>query len=157
MRKISLYSDELAVKMIACCLMPNHYHFLLRQASSNSAGLLAQRVFNSYTKAYNKAYGRSGTLFEAPFKAKKVDKDEYLRHLCWYIHTNPVLADLVDDIEEWPYSNYLECVNKRNLWSVDLEFIVQFFGSPSGYEDFVRGYEQSVKPDEKLKEYFLEE
>ncbi len=157
LRKVSMYSDRLAVRVIASCLMPNHFHFLLHQASAQSAGLLVQRVFNSYTKAYNKLYGKSGTLFESPFKAKMVDRNEYLGHLCWYIHMNPVSAGLVGDLEEWTYSNYSECVAKRNAWAFDREFIAEFFGSPSGYEEFVRSYEVTAKQDEKLKEYFLDE
>lgn len=158
MRKISHYSEEFEVKVAAACLMPNHYHFLLHQLSDQSAGLLVQRVFNSYTKALNKAYSRTGTLFESPFKAKMVDKDEYLSHLCWYIHTNPVSAGLVRRVEDWNYSNYLECVGKRKRWAFDGEFITAFFGSATGYEDFVRSYESiSIsKHDENMREYFLD-
>lgn len=157
LRKVALYSQELAVKVVASCLMPNHYHFLLHQAGPNPAGLLAQRVFNSYTKALNKRYGGSGTLFESPFKAKRVDKDEYLCHLCRYIHTNPVSAKLVPIPGQWAYSNYLECVGKRKRWSFDPEFIADFFGSPAGYEEFVYSYVATANQDEKLKEYFLDE
>ncbi len=157
LRKVSLYSEDLAVRVIAFCLMPNHYHFLLRQVGAQSAGLLVQRVFNSYTKAFNRLYSRSGTLFESPFKAKMVERNEYLGHLCWYIHMNPVAAGLVRNIEEWLYSNFLECVGKRNLWAFDPEFIADLFGSPSGYEEFVRSYEVTARRDQKLKEYFLDE
>ncbi len=45
------------------CLMPNHYHLLIRQNGEEPAGLLPQRVFNSYSKAYNKRYKHSDTLF----------------------------------------------------------------------------------------------
>jgi putative transposase len=71
-------------------------------------GRLPQLVFNSYGKAYNKRYDHSGTLFEGRYKAKHVDSDCYLRHLCRYIHANPVKDGLVEHLEEWPYSNYLE-------------------------------------------------
>ncbi len=150
------YSEKLAVKVVATCLMPNHYHLLLRQTSSQSAGLLVQRVFNSYTKAFNKFYGTSGTLFESPFKAKLVDKNEYVGRLCWYIHMNPVAANLTAGPEEWRFSNYLECVGKRNLWSHDTDFLSAFFGSPHGYERFVRSYEETSKGVEHLNEYLLD-
>lgn len=54
------------------------------------AGLLAQRVFNAYSKAFNNSNDRSGTLFEDRYSAIAVTSDEYLRHLCRYIHANPV-------------------------------------------------------------------
>jgi len=74
MKRISAYSRTTAVKVAACRLMPNHYHFLLHQTSAMAAGYLVQQVFNSYTKAFNRMYDRTGTLFESPFKAKVVDK-----------------------------------------------------------------------------------
>ncbi len=157
MRKVSHYSEELDTKVVASCLMPNHYHFLLHQMGAQSAGLLAQRVFNSYTKALNTRCGRTGTLFESPFKAKMVDKDEYLGHLCWYIHMNAVSAGLAESVGEWIYSNYLECVGRRRRWCFDAGFIVDFFGSQSGYEEFIRSYDSFAKHDAKLKEYFLDE
>src|SRR5690242_1754357 len=80
LNKIRKYSRDLQVAVIAYCLMPTHYHFLLRQDAEKSAGLLPQFVFNSYVKAYNKRYDHSGTLFEARYKAKCVDKYSYLLH-----------------------------------------------------------------------------
>jgi REP element-mobilizing transposase RayT len=58
------------VSMIAYCLMPNHYHFLTRQESDVSISEVMQDVFNAYVKAFNKRYGRTGTLFEERFKAR---------------------------------------------------------------------------------------
>ncbi|MFQ5615084.1 MAG: transposase [Anaerolineales bacterium] len=65
LRKVKKYLREFSLTIIAYCLMLNHYHFLVRQDDKHKAGLLPQRVFNSYSKAYNKRYGHSGTLFEA--------------------------------------------------------------------------------------------
>ena len=61
------YAKAFSISVIAYCLMPNHYHFLLRQEGEAPAGSLPQSVFNSYTKAYNKRYEQSGTLFEHRF------------------------------------------------------------------------------------------
>ena len=110
LRKIKLYLRELALTLIAYCLNLNHYHWLVRQDGEQPAGLLPQRVFNSYTKAFNKRYERSGTLFEGPYKVIQIERPAHLVHLCRYIHANPVKDGLVDEIEQWPYSNYLEWV-----------------------------------------------
>ena len=83
-----------SIEVIAYCLMPNHYHFLLRQDKEHTISDLMQKTFNSYSKAFNKMYNRSGTLFEGPFKSIHVDKDNYLIHLCRYIHRNPLEAGL---------------------------------------------------------------
>jgi len=66
--KIKEYSLANNLAMIAYCLEPNHYHFLTRQDGDEPAGNLPQSVFNSYTKAYNKMYQHSGTLFEGRFQ-----------------------------------------------------------------------------------------
>lgn len=76
--------------MIAYCLMPNHYHFLVRQEGEYPGGLLPQRIFNGYTKAYNKLYEHSGTLFERRYQVKQVESESHLLHLCRYIHANPI-------------------------------------------------------------------
>lgn len=90
LRRLKNFLPGLELSIIAYCLMPNHYHFLIRQDGSPPAGLLIQRLFNSYTKAYNKRYGHSGTLFERRYLAKPVTETPHLLHLCRYIHANPV-------------------------------------------------------------------
>ena len=126
--------------MLAYCLMPTHYHFFVRQDGDKAAGMLPQFIFNSYSKAYNKLYAHSGTLFETRYKAKQIEQDEYLRHLCRYIHTNPVKDGLAVAPELWPYSNYLECIGKRPGTLVDQHFIQEHFSTPENYKTFVLGW-----------------
>lgn len=137
LRKIKQYVEKLDLTLIAYCLMPNHYHWLVRQDGEFPVGLLPQRVFNSYSKAYNKRYGHSGTLFESPYKALKIDQDAHLLHLCRYIHANPVKHGLVGRLEEWPYSNYPEWVGLRLGKLIDRAFTEAHFPTPTSYEDFV--------------------
>ena len=140
LRKVKKYVSELELTVIAYCLLPNHYHFLLRQAGEHRAGLLPQRVFNSYSKAYNRRYGHSGTLFEGPYKAKEVRSDAHLIQLCPYIHANPVIHGLVASPHEWIYSNYLEWVGERGGTLVDRGFVLDHFASPREYRAFVQEY-----------------
>jgi REP element-mobilizing transposase RayT len=122
------------------CLLPNHYHLLVHQNGEHPAGLLPQRVFNSYTKAYNKRYDHSGTLFEGPYKALQIERDDHLLHLCRYIHANPVKHGLVSQLEEWPYTNYPEWVGLRSGKLVDCAFVEAHFPSPADYQAFVHDY-----------------
>ena len=140
LRRIKEHASSLNVTIIAYCLMPNHYHFLLRQNGNEPAGLLPQWVFNSYTKAFNKRYSRSGTLFEGRYQAIHVDKHEYLVHLCRYIHANPVKAGLVSQIEQWPYSNYHEWLGTRRGTLVDPAFVQEHFLQVQLYQEFVQSY-----------------
>jgi REP element-mobilizing transposase RayT len=140
LRKVKRYCRDFDLTPIAYCLMPNHYHFLIRQEGESPAGLLPQRVFNSYTKAYNKRYDHSGTLFEGNYRVIHVQSESHLLHLCRYIHANPVKDGFVPDIEGWIYSNYLEWIGERDGTLVDREFVKMYFESPDEYQRFVQDY-----------------
>ena len=140
LRRVKEYIRALEIAVIAYCLMPNHYHFLLRQDGQEPAGRLPQRVFNSYTKAFNKRYDRKGTLFAGPYKATHVDQDRYLLHLCRYIHANPVKHGVVSDLGKWSYSNYAEWVGARDGKLVDLSFVGEHFPIAGSYRRFVLDY-----------------
>ena len=126
LNKLGEGANEHHISVLVYCLMPNHYHFLMRQDGETSVAVLMQEVFNSYTKAINRKYHRSGTLFQGPYKSTHVDKEEYLLHLCRYIHRNPLDGGLVKNIEEWDYSNYLECIGRRNRSLYDPGFIAEY-------------------------------
>ncbi|MCW9708228.1 transposase [Fodinibius salsisoli] len=152
LKKVKKYTSSLSISLIAYCLMPNHYHFLIRQDGNYTAGTFIQRIFNSYSKAVNKQYGREGTLFEGPYRAIHVDDRNYLIHLCRYIHRNPLEAHLVKNINDWPYSNYLEWINARkgSLYNPDL--LQHYFSSPEEYKQFVDDY----KSPQKIEQYLFE-
>ncbi|MFN2177540.1 MAG: transposase [Anaerolineales bacterium] len=151
---IKKYSQKIEISVLAYCLMPNHYHLLVRQESEKAAGLLPQRVFNVYSKSFNNRYKRSGTLFESPYKAVEVDRYAYLIHLCRYIHANPVKAGLVKSPDEWVYSNYLDWIGERDGKLVDKAFISEHFRDVSDYRGFVFEYliDEQVIP-EGVKKY----
>jgi len=147
--KIKEYSRANNLSLVAYCLMPTHYHFLTRQDGGLPAGNLPQFVFNSYTKAYNKMYNHSGTLFEGRFRAKPIQTSSHLLHLCRYIHGNPVKDDLVSDPADWQYSNYLDWIGERNGTLIDREFIKGQFGTAEEYKHFLFQYLQSRQlPDD---------
>jgi len=150
---IKRYSTEFKLAVIAYCLMPNHYHMLVCQQSEHRAGLLPQRVFNSYSKAYNKRYGRSGTLFEGPYKVVHVTGESHLRHLCRYIHANPVKDGLVHKLEEWPFSNYLDWIGERQGTLLDSDFNERLFYSTAEYQEFVQDFLMMRGLPAELDEY----
>ncbi len=143
------------VTVIAYCLMDNHYHFILRQNGDAEISQFMQAIFNVYTKAFNDKYKQSGTLFEGPFKAIHVDRNEYLLHLCRYIHRNPLEASMVVKPEQWHYSNYAEFIGKRRGGLVDNDFVKINFGTSDAYEDFVMNYVPSEKIQKELRHYLF--
>jgi REP element-mobilizing transposase RayT len=150
---VKQYTTALQLTVIAYCLLPNHYHLLVRQDADHAAGLLPQRIFNSYSKAYNRRYRHSGTLFEGPYKVVAVESDGHLLQLCRYIHANPVTHGLVADLEAWPYTNYLEWVERRAGTLVDRAFVQDHFPSHAAYRDFVADYLRAGRLPDGLQAY----
>jgi REP-associated tyrosine transposase len=140
LRKLKLYSQQLQLTLLAYCLMPNHFHFLIRQDGDQPAGMLSQRVFNSYSKAYNKRYQHTGTLFEGPYRVKEVIEFAHLLHLCRYIHANPVKDGMATVPADWLYSNYLEWIGQCDGMLVDRSFVQENFPTPGQYIEFVTIY-----------------
>jgi len=153
--RLKHYSEELNISVIAYCFMPNHYHLLVKQNGGAKAGLLVQSIFNSYTKAFNKMYKRSGTLFEGPYKSIQIDSIEYVVHLCRYIHRNPLRAKIVKRMEDWKYSNYLECVGKRSEVPFEKEFMKNHFGTSQEYEKFVLEYQPVAELQKGIERFLL--
>ncbi|MGQ0603776.1 MAG: REP-associated tyrosine transposase [Anaerolineales bacterium] len=148
LRRIKSDADEWHVTLLAYCLMPNHYHFVVRQDSDRPISGFVQAVFNSYTKALNKRYGRSGTLFQGPYRAVAVASEEYLTHLCRYVHRNPLEAGLVSRLGDWPYSNFPEWIGERQGTLVDRQFAASRFPTAESYARFVLDY----TPPERLEQ-----
>lgn len=84
-----LANIEKEVELIAFCLMPNHFHLLLKQISIDGMTKLLRRILTTYSMYFNKRYKRVGHLFQGPYKAVLVQNDSYLLHLSRYIHLNP--------------------------------------------------------------------
>ena len=116
-----------------------------------AAGLLPQRVFNAYSKSYNPRYDHSGTLFEAPYEAVLVDSENYLLHLCRYIHANPVKHELVTGLEDWPYSNYPEWIGVRDGELFDRDFVASYFPKPKEYRAFISDYLETRHIPEEIR------
>ena len=81
---------EQLVDIGAYCLMPNHFHLILKQKPNGSISRFMQKLSTGYSMYCNNKYKREGTLFEGRFKAEHVDNDRYLKYLFSYIHLNPV-------------------------------------------------------------------
>jgi REP element-mobilizing transposase RayT len=131
------YAIEYKISVLAYCLMPNHYHFLLKQSGGGSIQGWIQTLFDTYTPAFNKQHQRSGTLFEGKAKAHEVDNDMYSIQLCAYIHLNPVSAHLVKTPEEWEFSDYKEWIDIRQSDYTDLALRNSYFDNGKQYHEFI--------------------
>lgn len=89
--------------LLAYCLMPNHFHFLVYQYQEKAIAKMMQSVMTAYVRYYNKRHGRVGTLFQGVYKGLLVSNDAHLIHLSRYIHLNP--SELGYDFRTYEYSS----------------------------------------------------
>lgn len=110
---VSKDKDKL-VQIIAYCIMPTHFHLIIKQLKENGISNYMNDILNSYTRYFNTKHKRKGPLWETRFKSVLVKTDEQLLHLTRYIHLNPVTAKLVSRPEKWAFSSYLEYISGIN-------------------------------------------
>jgi len=85
---MSLECGEPLVEIGAYSLIPNHFHFTLKEITEGGIATFMQRIFTAYTMYFNKKYDRSGALFAGPFKSRHITDERYLKHLISYQHLN---------------------------------------------------------------------
>lgn len=85
------------VTILSYCLLPNHYHLLLR-CNNNDGGLskYLQRIGGGYTMYFNQKYQRNGALFQGKFKSKYIENDNYLRNILAYVTYNNLIHNIKD-------------------------------------------------------------
>ncbi|CAN0601844.1 unnamed protein product, partial [Ectocarpus sp. 12 AP-2014] len=129
------------VCILAYCLLNNHFHFVIQVKEDEK--LVSQsfsNLFNAYAKAYNKQEGRTGTLFERPFKRKLITDEDYLRNVIVYTHTNPEHHKVIGDFRNFEFSSYSTFLSKNNkpLINIELDEVVSLFEDLENM-DFVHG------------------
>ncbi len=142
--------DVVQVSIFSYCLMPNHFHFLLRQDSDTPVYRLFNALFSSYVQKYNLKYGRKGALMAGPLQSKVIDKDDYLLNVSRYIHLNPVKAGLVSHPEDWKYSNFREWVGIRKGKLFNNLILNAFYSTSDRYKETINEYSQWMD-DENFK------
>lgn len=103
----------------AFCLMPNHFHLVLKEVSEGGITAFMRKLGTAYTLYFNARHNRVGNLFLKPFRSRHVSTDRYFQHLINYVHCNPAVLyepkwktnHVVDPqflgerIAEYPYSS----------------------------------------------------
>ena len=150
---------------LAWVLMRNHFHFLVQILPEDCWGELPHpegfenlrgeenlrileadkrinqqfsNLFNAYTKAFNKRYARTGSLFEHTFKRKGIDSVEYLKNVIIYIHQNPVKHGFCEHPLDYPWSSYLSCVTLKPT-KLQRERVIGWFGDVNEFKRLHEG------------------
>jgi putative transposase len=143
LRKYILYLETF-IDTYAYCLLPNHFHFVVRvkddidlmnsfdkckmgttyirkiteakpdEQTSVLVSEVFRRFFMSYSKSINVQENRRGSLFSKNVKRKFIDNDDYARRVIYYIHHNPQHHRLTDDFRNYPLSSYHEIITNKS-------------------------------------------
>lgn len=152
-------AEDFLVEIVAYCLMPNHFHFLLKQTKENGIRQFIGNIVNSYTKYFNTKKERTGPLFQGRFKAVRVETDNQLLHLSRYIHLQPFTSHLVKSLEElieYPYSSFPEYLGKPGKGVCVKEEVLAHFKSRESYKQFVFDNADYQRKIERIKHLLFE-
>ena len=131
---------QVLIEMIAFCLMPNHFHFILKQVKDQGISSYISKFTNSYTRYFNVKNKRHGPLFQGKFKAVRIKSEAQLLHLSRYIHLNPYSSHIIkkaEEIENYPYSSFGEYLGKSKTKFCSKEDILNNFKENCSYRKFV--------------------
>jgi putative transposase len=168
LREINLnnFSDE--IKLLAYCLMPNHFHLIIKQSQLNSIDLFMNSLNTRYVMYFNKKYKRVGPLFQGVYKAVLIESSEQLLYLSAYVHNNPIKYK--ENLKR--KNNYLRLMTTQpssykdylgishSSWICTKPILSHFtktqnrsFNKRVSYEDFVRS---QVYPNILIKDLLIE-
>lgn len=133
------------VSVVAYCLMPNHFHIILREKEEGGITRYMQKLGTAYTMYFNAKYERVGSLFTKPFRSKHIDDDRYLKQVIQYVHLNPVEilepgwkeaalrsgSMLPRKVRAYPYSSLPEYsdIRRNERTILDMEVVDSLFDS----------------------------
>lgn len=128
------------ITLLSYCLMPNHFHFFIKQKEASSIDRFMQSLGTRYTMYFNRKYKRVGSLFQAVYKAVLIDKEAQFVYLSKYIHKQ-ALALQGETLQSWEQpSSYKEYLNQRETSWVNAKEILSYFSltNPSlSYQSFI--------------------
>lgn len=152
---IHKHSGRCLVDILCFCLMPNHYHLLLRQLVEGGISKFMHRVNTAFTNFFNLKNERTGSLFEGKYKYKIVTSEQYLVYLSQYIHLNPIKiiepAWKEKGISDWKranafletykWSSYQDYIGVKNFPSViNAGLLEGYYKNPQEYKKFINNF-----------------
>lgn len=138
-KELRNYFDH--VKLIAYCLMPNHYHLMVWQKEADRINFFMRSLATKYSRYFNRKYNRLGPVFQSVYKAVLVETEEQQVYLTKYIHRNPVellpARSLLADYKYSSYGQYLGLFNQSWVNKNEILDLISKIGENKSYEDYV--------------------
>jgi putative transposase len=156
------HTRKILVEIFSFCLMPNHYHLMLRQVSENGISEFIRKIGTGYTHYFNQKYQREGSLFQGKYKYMHITDNTHFMHLPYYIHLNPL--DLFEKnwrdgilqskkealrfLESYRWSSYLDYIDIKNFPSVTQRtFLTDILESPEIQKQHMLDWIQRYGPE----------
>ncbi|CAC9434910.1 hypothetical protein BHECKSOX2_542 [Bathymodiolus heckerae thiotrophic gill symbiont] len=155
-KDVEINEDKL-VEIVAYCLLPNHFHLLLKQKNDKGISKFMHRLGASYVNFFNKKYKRAGGLFQSRFKAKHLSGEYALPIVASYVnlnykhhHINPKENLVKSSVFEY-FGNEL---GDRICSADEINGVIAEIGSLDDYQDFAKNASQ-VFIDNKKSQHLL--
>jgi len=142
------------VKFLAYCLMPDHYHLLVKITTENLLSKYLGNIENSFSRYFNIKSNRKGPLWQSRFRAIRIKNNEQLLHITRYIHLNPTTSNLVEKPEDWIYSSYRDYIRNSKILD-EILFEISIHDCKT-YQEFVNSRIDYQKKLKYIKNLLLE-
>ena len=158
-----LDEQENIVDIISYCLIPNHFHLILKQLKDKGISDFMHKIGTSFTNHFNKKYERSGYIFQGPFKAIHIDNNNYLLWLTGYINGN-IEIHKQGRAENYKWSSFKE-LRSLQQWSKhkerssllgDTSIVLSQFKNPRDFQQFVKQVIKESRTKKEMGKYLLE-
>jgi putative transposase len=130
---------NIIVEIFCFSLMPNHFHFLIRQLQEGGIKIFMSQIQNSYAKYFNLKYERSGSLFQEMFKGVRIESEEQFMHVSRYIHLNQLTGFVLtsgNELEISPWSSFSAYVGYKDFQFLSKDLLKSYFPNTETFKSF---------------------
>lgn len=159
------------VKILSFSLLENHYHLFLKEIREGGISLFMKRFGTGMAKYFNTKYQENGSLFQGPYKIKKIDEEMYFKYLSVYVQVKNVFEMYpggyekavreFDKAYDWavkyPYCSLADYAGERSSAIIDKDVLGELFNNPKEYKEFARQCLEQIDLNNKLGKLTLED
>ncbi len=140
---------ESLINIVAYCLNPNHFHFLLKQSIDGGIAKFMQKLQGGYSCYFNIKEKRSGALFQGKFKSHLIDDDQYFNRLIGYVNNNDQMHEIPEDKKHLVFNSAFEYKNNdfKIVDKKEGERILEIFGGIKGFEKHCKEIINAVREE----------
>ncbi|HRZ30419.1 MAG TPA: transposase [Candidatus Paceibacterota bacterium] len=147
------------VEILAFVLMPNHFHLLIKPLVEDGISEFMRKMGTGYTHYFNIKNERSGTLFQGKYKFVRIEDDEQLSYIPYYIHFNPIeliesgwkekkignKERVLDFLKSYQWSSLGDYLGRNNFSEIiNKDILVDYLGKPDKLEEEVANWLEEV-------------